>query len=413
MKRLALLIALPTIFTSPLGAQTVPPGMLYVASSQGTVYYWHECNNWRSLSTNNLVFYPSNAAARTDQKTPSAVQGCQGPADPPPAASTLDGAAMRAHFIDVGQGAATLLEFSCGAALIDTGGERATPYMHSDSVLIHYLRDFFDRRADLNNTLDLVLLTHPHSDHSAGMRDLFRAANGLTILNFVNNGENVGQNNDHEGAAGTTDFEVDMAGDPTTGITNAQIDPINCTGVGVTNPEFTVLWGEGGTFTSGNPNNLSAVTRIRFGASSIMITGDLEDDAIDDFLLHYQGTTELDIDVYVVGHHGAENGTTDALLQAMTPRLAIVQSGSRHRNGRSMSADAHGHPRRAAMNLLTGANGVTLTRPGAWIQQAITQTTWEGVCLTDAVYGTAWDGHIVIELRADGQITRPQPVAVC
>ena len=31
---------------------------------------------------------------------------------------------MQIHVIDVGQGAATLLEFTCGAVLIDTGGER-------------------------------------------------------------------------------------------------------------------------------------------------------------------------------------------------------------------------------------------------------------------------------------------------
>src|SRR5262245_13780723 len=37
---------------------------------------------------------------------------------------------MRIHLIDVGQGAATLIEFSCGAILIDTGGE-SNRYMDS------------------------------------------------------------------------------------------------------------------------------------------------------------------------------------------------------------------------------------------------------------------------------------------
>jgi beta-lactamase superfamily II metal-dependent hydrolase len=33
-------------------------------------------------------------------------------------------ATMTAHVIDVGQGAATLLEFACGAVLVDLGGEQ-------------------------------------------------------------------------------------------------------------------------------------------------------------------------------------------------------------------------------------------------------------------------------------------------
>lgn len=34
---------------------------------------------------------------------------------------------MRVHFIDVGQGAATLIQFPCGSVLVDTGGERYPP----------------------------------------------------------------------------------------------------------------------------------------------------------------------------------------------------------------------------------------------------------------------------------------------
>src|SRR4051794_32378866 len=56
---------------------------------------------------------------------------------------------MRAHFIDVGQGASTLLEFPCGAILIDTGGQDDD----SSVALGRYLTEFFRRRPDLSNTL--------------------------------------------------------------------------------------------------------------------------------------------------------------------------------------------------------------------------------------------------------------------
>jgi competence protein ComEC len=54
---------------------------------------------------------------------------------------------MRVHFIDVGQGAATLFEFADGAVLVDTGGEENAS-VHSDAMLDPYLDVFFERRPE-------------------------------------------------------------------------------------------------------------------------------------------------------------------------------------------------------------------------------------------------------------------------
>src|SRR5262245_14054383 len=71
---------------------------------------------------------------------------------------------MAAHFIDVGQGSAALLEFPCGAVLIDTGGEEGDDFS-GNANLSDYLDEFFTRRTDLGRRLDLVVLSHPHIDH--------------------------------------------------------------------------------------------------------------------------------------------------------------------------------------------------------------------------------------------------------
>lgn len=91
---------------------------------------------------------------------------------------------MRVHVIDVGQGAATLVEFPCAAILVDTGGESNEEFK-SDDALIAYLDAFFARRADLNKTLQSLILTHPHVDHTRGVK---RVISRYKIRNAVTNG---------------------------------------------------------------------------------------------------------------------------------------------------------------------------------------------------------------------------------
>jgi competence protein ComEC len=83
---------------------------------------------------------------------------------------------MDAHYINVGQGLSALLEFPCGAVLVDTGSQDDE---HTDA-LIDYLNDFFSRRTDLNRTIATVFITHSHIDHTRGLR---RVVETFTVKN--------------------------------------------------------------------------------------------------------------------------------------------------------------------------------------------------------------------------------------
>src|SRR5262245_59745925 len=77
------------------------------------------------------------------------------------------GPTMTVHFINVGQALSTLVEFPCGAMLIDAGADK--PHRNE---LVTYLTSFFSRRTDLNNTIDLVVITHQHLDHTRSLRSV-------------------------------------------------------------------------------------------------------------------------------------------------------------------------------------------------------------------------------------------------
>jgi hypothetical protein len=95
---------------------------------------------------------------------------------------------MRAHLINVGQGAAMLLEFACGTALIDTGGEKNGSF-DGESSLSGYLEAFFGARPALNRTIDLLVITHPHLDHVGNAK---RVYTDFSVKNVITNGQTTG-----------------------------------------------------------------------------------------------------------------------------------------------------------------------------------------------------------------------------
>jgi len=94
---------------------------------------------------------------------------------------------MTAHFINVGQAHSTLLEFSCGAVLIDAGAQDDT----SQITLLNYLNVFFKRRSDLSRTLDLVLIRHNHIDHTRALRQIIETEK-IAVRHYVDNGFTTG-----------------------------------------------------------------------------------------------------------------------------------------------------------------------------------------------------------------------------
>jgi beta-lactamase superfamily II metal-dependent hydrolase len=317
---------------------------------------------------------------------------------------------MYAHIVDVGQGNAALLEFPCGAMLIDAGGQNDA----TTERLLDYLDEFFARRDDLRNTLEGIIITHNHVDHTRALREVVERFNVLRVIENGARGKSrdmgdtdvkwVNTRADETGSPQVTDVD-DAQIDGQSGYTDNKIDPLQCPG---TDPLITIMSAD----IAANPgwprrdfvdkNNHSVVVRVDYGAASLLFTGDLEEPAIETMVDFYDGTSALDVDVYHVGHHGSHNGTTESLMRAMSPRLALI-SMSEWSDHDAWTAWEYGHPREEAVDLLK--ENVSCFRVAKNVRVAQDQRAFESQNMRRAIYATGWDGTIVVRATAQAEYT--------
>jgi beta-lactamase superfamily II metal-dependent hydrolase len=339
---------------------------------------------------------------------------------------------MRAHYVDVGQGSAVILEFACGTALIDTGGEKNDGF---DSVarLRAYLDQYFNRRRDRNRTIDLLIITHAHIDHTRGLPMVMDA---YKIRTLVDNGLERGSGGRQQKMAHTRARALNSGIDwiavreaeitDMQGLTSEELDPISCTG---TDPQFRMLWGalsasdDWAKKTFNNGNDSSVVTRLDFGEASFLFPGDLEEDVhgslVSFFAEDCSPRCMLDVDVYHVAHHGSHNGTNAQFVDVMTPGYAVISMGPWNRR-EPWTAQAYGHPRQTVIDALQlGTSAVSgervpskdvmianrsATKRRNTSEEHAVRSQFSRKTMSKAIYATGWDGTVVLQADANGTI---------
>lgn len=212
------------------------------------------------------------------------------------------------HLLDVGQGDAILLRTETGENILIDGGPGTSVLEELGEVLSP-----FDRK------LDLVIMTHPHEDHVAGLVPVLqRFEVGEVVLSAPEYNNQAYQalleeirerdiaysfaDDDHDFSFGDLELDVLFPFEPFT------------------------------SDTMDNVNNASPVIRASWHDVRILLTGDAEMEVEDSLLA---AGVDVEADILKAGHHGSKTSSTEEFLEAVGATLMLISCGA---------GNDYGHP---------------------------------------------------------------------
>ena len=206
--------------------------------------------------------------------------------------------ALTVHFIDVGQGDATLIVAQNGESLLVDGGRSR-----------ERIRDRLTRLGVTD--LDAVLATHPDADHIAGLIEVLLM---FEVERFYWNGQT---------RETLTYLELMDAAEAEAAVTISRRGDTIALG----NLTIKVLHPED---LSGESNVDSIVLEVSCGGIEILLAGDAESPSEAEMVA---GGVLSDVDLYKDGHHGSKTSTSDDFLSQIAPEFAVISAGQKNQYG--------------------------------------------------------------------------------
>lgn len=228
---------------------------------------------------------------------------------------------LRLTVFDIGQGDSIFIEAPNGNQVLIDGGPSSAVLGKLGSVM-----PFWDR------SIDLVVLTHPHADHVAGLVEVLKRYDVGMVLESDANYSTAEYAEWHR-LLKEKQIPVIIAR------AGQKIHLSPKTELGILTPLE--------SFVGKSPNNVHdamVVSKLVYGSSSALLMGDAEKQV--EYRLLLSGA-KLKSDILKVGHHGSKTSTTQDFVRAVSPRYAVISVGRKNR---------YGHPTQQTLDTLAKFN---------------------------------------------------------
>lgn len=217
---------------------------------------------------------------------------------------------LEVHFMDVGQGDATLIKCGDEYMLIDAGeneqGTKIQAYLEKMGV----------------EKLDYLVLTHTDSDHIGGADVIVSKFDVEEV--FLSDFKK--SNRTYDNLMYALEYKK---------LTHSLPELGRSYSLGDATITFIAP-----NDTYDDPNESSIALVLEHGENSFLFTGDCEEQAEGDIL---EAGYDVDCDVYKLGHHGSSTSNSEEFLNAITPEYAVISC---------EEGNSYGHPHAEPLNRL-------------------------------------------------------------
>ncbi len=230
---------------------------------------------------------------------------------------------LKVDFLDVGQGDAAFIETPEKHQILIDGGPTSA-----------VLQKLADRMPFWDKEIDLVILTHPESDH---MRGLFGVLQRYKVKYILWTGI----------VRTTSEFQkwvnvLDQKQKPKTGflasinfgdIATKVVNADSKIKIKAGNVEIDILYpfeNLAGKELKNTSNDTGVVAKLTYGKDSFIFTGDISSVAEKELVNSKENILS---DVLKVAHHGSKYSTSDLFLQNANPKIAVISVGAKNTYG--------------------------------------------------------------------------------
>ncbi|KKP37834.1 MAG: putative hydrolase [Candidatus Peregrinibacteria bacterium GW2011_GWA2_33_10] len=207
---------------------------------------------------------------------------------------------LKIHFLSVGQGDSALITSPSNKNILVDGGPNNDLIRELGKFL-----PFFERR------IDLIILSHPDSDHLFGLIEVLKRYEiGKILLTGIN--VNTPEYMEFLRIIEEKNIHIIIAEDDEDFLIDNIFIDIHLPRENIAQKSFA------------NTNDTSIVFSMHYGENIILFPGDIEEKMEQELLLE---NPDLETDIIKISHHGSNTSTQEEFLEKIKPDFAIISCG--------------------------------------------------------------------------------------